>query len=346
MKAFAVAADAPAPLRYNPSLDGLRAISIIAVVLFHCDVTGFNGGFIGLDVFFVLSGFLITSLLADEYRNGGIDAGRFYARRALRLYPSLLLMLVVYLAVAPFAWPKDDAWMSAAFAAVYLMDYAMAFGGNVSLPVGHTWSLGVEEKFYLLWPLALPLLLRTRRPIVWLLVAFLVVTTWRYYAIANWKWQQAYFSFDTRMSGILLGAIAALSHLRMSRPTVAVACVALAILMAVPSLPKTNQAGAVTLGITLAELSAFVLVCYAADQSKAPFLAWTPVVYIGRLSYGIYLWHFPALILVSGMDPWVRLATTILFAVTMAAMCLHWIDEPIKRWRARSSLLSVRAAIA
>jgi len=332
-------------MRYNPALDGLRAVSIIAVVLFHCGIAGFQGGFVGLDVFFVLSGFLITSLLAAEHRGGGIAIARFYARRALRLYPTLLLMLATYLVLAPFFWPTHDAWGSAARAAFYVMDYTMAFS-QASLPVGHTWSLGVEEKFYLLWPFALPLLLRSRRPVAWLLLAFVAATAWRYIAVANWRWQQAYFSFDTRMSGILLGAIAALAPVRISRFTLAIACIALAITMAVPSLPKFDQARAVTLNLTLAELSAFVLVCHAARHTHSPALAWAPMVLLGRLSYGIYIWHFPILILLGGQDPWIKVAATVLSALALAAICLRWIDAPVKRWRARKALSPGAGAVA
>jgi peptidoglycan/LPS O-acetylase OafA/YrhL len=329
-------------MRYNPALDGLRGVSIIAVVLFHCGLAGFQGGFVGLDVF---SGYLITSLLALEHRGGGIAVSRFYARRALRLYPTLLLLLAGYLVLAPFLWPTHDAWRSAALAASYVMDYAMAFG-DASLPVAHTWSLGVEEKFYLLWPFVLPLLLRSRRPGAWLLGAFFAFTAWRYFAAANWRWQQAYFSFDTRMSGIVLGAIAALVRLQVSRSTVAIAVLALAVDISVPSLPTADQVRAVTLSITLAELCAFVLVCDAAQHAKSAVLAWPPLVLVGRLSYGIYLWHFPVLILVNGQPLWARLAVTASVSLAMAALCLYLIDIPIRRWRAAGVAPRVVAASA
>ncbi|MDR6890339.1 MULTISPECIES: acyltransferase family protein [Variovorax] len=321
---------------YNPALDGVRALSILAVVLFHCELPGAQGGFIGLDVFFVLSGYLITSLLAAEHRHGGIGIGRFYARRALRLYPTLLLMVAVYVGLAPILWPADDRWLSAVLAALYVYDYALAFW-KLAYTIGHTWSLGVEEKFYLLWPILLPLFLRTRHPVRWLVSAFLAVTTWRYFVAMHWTWPQAYFRFDTRMSGILLGAIAALVHVRVSKHALAAACMALLVLMALPSLPTSNQTEAVTLSITLAELSAFVLICYAAEHGRATFLASPPMVYIGRLSYGIYLWHFPLVLLLRDTQPlWITLSGTFAFSFTMAAICLHLVDMPLKRWRRRA----------
>jgi peptidoglycan/LPS O-acetylase OafA/YrhL len=322
-------------MHYNPALDGVRAISVLAVVCFHCGIPGAQGGFVGLDVFFMLSGFLITSLLAAECRGGAIEAGRFYARRAARLYPTLLLLLVAYLALAPFLWPSDDRWLAASLAALYIYDYALAFW-NPTYTVGHTWSLGVEEKFYLLWPLLLPLLLRTRRPVCWLLGAFAAITAWRYGVALAWGWKQAYFSFDTRTSGIVLGAVAALAGVRVSRGTLAVALVALAIDVALPSLPGMDQTEAVTLRITLAELAAFVLVCHAAAHAKSVFLSWPPLVYVGRLSYGIYLWHFPIVsLLAKSLSPWAKLGLALPLSAALAAVCLHAIDMPLRKWRDR-----------
>jgi len=325
-------------MRYNPALDGLRALSILAVLMFHCGVPLARGGFVGVDVFFVLSGYLITSLLAREQRNGAIQVGRFYTRRALRLCPTLLLMVAAYLALAPLLWPADKRWLSAALASLYVYDYALAFW-KLTYTIGHTWSLGVEEKFYLLWPLVLPLLLRTRDPVRWLIGAFVVATAWRYFTAMHWTWSQAYFRFDTRVSGMLLGAIAALTRVRISRPALALAWLGFALLIFLPSLPGGHQVQAVTLRITLAELCAFVLICHAAwhgeaSDGKATFLAARPLVFVGRLSYGIYIWHFPFVLVLRGTQPvWVQLLATLAFSMTMAAICLYWVDEPIKRWR-------------
>lgn len=321
-------------MHYNPAFDGLRALSILTVVNFHCKVPFFGGGFAGLDVFFVLSGYLITSMLDREHRQGGIGVGRFYARRALRLYPTLLLMLAAYLVLAPTLWPQENPWLAGAIAVVYLWDYAIPFL-QLSSVVAHTWSLGTEEKFYLLWPLLLPLLLRTRRPVAWLVVAYLLVTAWRYGVALTWGWVPAYFDFDTRMSGILLGAIAALTRFKVRGHLVVIACIALMVCIALPSLPDTDQIRAVTLSITLAELSAFVLVCHAAEHARTPLLSARPVVYVGRLSYGLYIWHFPVALLLADMPMWTRTAWVLLFSFVMAALCLHLVDVPIKRWRER-----------
>lgn len=322
-------------MQYNPALDGIRALSILVVVFFHCEAPGLGGGFVGLDIFFVLSGYLITALLATEQRHGGIEIGRFYARRALRLYPTLLLLIAAYFALAPVLFPTEDRWLVAVVAGFYVFDYAIAFW-DMPLSIAHTWSLGVEEKFYLLWPLLLPLILRTRRPLAWLLAAFFAVTAWRYFVNHTWGWKQAYFSFDTRMTGILLGAIAALARPKISRRLVTLACVVLALLIVVPPVVSHRVGDADIWRISVAELAAFVLVSYAAEHAKSSFLASPPMVYIGRLSYGIYIWHFPVVVLLNRDHPqpfWITLSTTLLFSFTMAALCLHLVDEPIKRWR-------------
>src|SRR4051812_5944530 len=139
-------------LRYNPALDGLRAVAVVLVIADHCSVPIFNQGYFGVDLFFVLSGFLITRLLTDEIdATGQIDLSRFYLRRLLRLTPPLLLFLAAYLLIAPSLWPQVDFASHArdvALVAFYLSDYSQAFWHNPKVMI-HTWSLSVEEHFYL-----------------------------------------------------------------------------------------------------------------------------------------------------------------------------------------------------
>ena len=330
-------------MSYNPALDGVRGLAILAVVAFHCGVPGSGGGYLGVDVFFVLSGYLITSLLMAEHRGGGIRIGSFYIRRALRLYPTLLLLVAAYLLMAPALWPADQPWLNAAFASFYAMDYAMAFR-YASKTIGHTWSLGVEEKFYLLWPLLLPLTLRTRRPIAWLLAAFACFSAWRCFVTIFWGWAQAYFSFDTRMSGILIGAIAAVTPLQVSRQAALIAGGALVFCIAcpwMPSLPAQLAVEAVTLEVTLAELSAFLIIGYLAEHRHCPILASPAMAYIGRLSYGVYLWHFPLVVLLrdSYFAPWwMAVPAALVFSSVLAPICLHMVATPIKRWRVERPL--------
>jgi peptidoglycan/LPS O-acetylase OafA/YrhL len=323
-------------LPYNPALDGLRALSILVVIGFHCLLPGFGGGHIGVDLFFVLSGYLITSLLAAEIRQGGIAIGRFYARRLLRLYPPLLVLVAAYLAFAPLLFPQEPRWTMAILALTYVMDYAVAF--NVLPPtLGVTWSLGIEEKFYLLWPLLLPLLLRSGRPLRWLIGAFVVVTAWRYAVAVQGGWGQAYFRFDTRVTGIVLGAIAALRPTAMPRLVVLAAWAATIVNLVLPSLPFQWLVAGATVRITAAELAAFVLVSHAVANPTGNWLGLAPLAWLGRLSYGLFLWHFAAISAFGrAHSPWILLAVSLSFALIMAILCHYLIERPVMRWsRAR-----------
>ena len=209
-------------LRYNPALDGLRAVAIALVIADHCHVPGFDGGYFGVDLFFVLSGFLITRLLVDEFDAAGqIDLPRFYLRRLLRLAPPLLLLLAAYLVIAPMIWPQYGLWShirDAALAGFYLSDYGRAFW-HYPIALQHTWSLSVEEHFYLIWPFAVLLLARIelRWRIAGLFGIYLIATAWRIFEYESSGWVATYFRFDTRMSGLICGALLAICLPRMGR---------------------------------------------------------------------------------------------------------------------------------
>ena len=149
---------------YNPALDGLRAVAIVLVVLSHAHAPLFDGAFYGVDLFFVLSGLLITTLLLQEQqRNGRVDYWRFWRRRFWRLMPALMLFLLAYCIFAPLLWPElQDVYTDALVSLLYLADYGIAFFDSPNTLL-HMWSLSVEEHFYLLWPPLLMLLVRQMR---------------------------------------------------------------------------------------------------------------------------------------------------------------------------------------
>ena len=163
---------------YNPALDGLRAVAIVLVLLSHAHAPLFSGAFFGVDLFFVLSGYLITSLLLREVADTGrIDYWDFYRRRFFRLMPALLLFLAAYCLAAPRIWPElADVYSDAIVSALYLADYGIAFFDSPGTLL-HMWSLAVEEHFYLLWPpLLMGIIRRAPKGTVWrtLLLLFLM----------------------------------------------------------------------------------------------------------------------------------------------------------------------------
>lgn len=276
---------------YVPALDGVRAIALLMVLAFHAGVPGWGAGFFGVDVFFVLSGYLITRILhAEHERTGAIRVGNFYIRRLRRLVPAMLAMLVVFLLVAPWAFPRypmDIHLRDALVSAIYMADYARTLG----MPPGtldHMWSLSVEEHFYLLWPLILLPLLRLRQAHAAILIAmlYLGVSAWRAWNVGALEvpWN-VYHRFDTHSSGLFLGCLLGLTKARLPGFcfVFGAAGLALAVMLYThKSIPTALY------GFTIAEVCAAVIV--AAQPS---WLGYAPLAWVGRMSYGAYLWHFP-----------------------------------------------------
>ena len=323
-------------MRHIPALDGLRAIAVLAVVAFHADGGAMlPGGFLGVDLFFVLSGYLITALLAAEHdRTGDIALGRFYLRRLLRLSPALLLLLAAYLAAAPLLWPAANPTAharDAVLAGLYLADYGYALW-SLPLYLRHAWSLAVEEHFYLVWPLLLPLFLGARRPLRAIMTLYAAAALWRWANFALLDWQVAYYRFDTRFAGIVAGAALALWRrerqdadpaLPPAAPLAAIALLALLLLT-----QRWQGPSAWLVGLPLAEAASVVLILGALEHGRGTssrlFAALSaPVpVRIGELSYAIYLWHFPISLLTRGTLPW---ATSVLVWV-VGATAMAWLS--------------------
>lgn len=348
----------PFKLSYNPALDGLRGVAILLVILSHAHVPMFDGAFFGVDIFFVLSGFLITSLLLAEWRtNGQLDYWRFYCRRFYRLMPALLLFLAAYMLLAPILWPDlTDVYSDALWSALYLADYGIAFFDRPGTLL-HMWSLSVEEHFYLIWPVALAVVLRRTHKggalegSTWKVIAafWLIATLWR----AFWVGQEQpfytiFFRFDTRVSGLLAGAL--LAAVLIERPAMVDALAkrmryALWLPLMVPILMSMawDDYNALLWGMTLVECAAVVVLVailparsfhagLVADMLSTPML-----VHLGRVSYGVYLWHYPVVRYLRAHYDWpvvVVLGTSI--SVGLAALSYYSIERWALRQRDKS----------
>lgn len=379
-----------------PALDGLRAIAVALVLASHGGIPGMGGGFIGVDAFFVLSGFLITSLLLDELgRTGRIDLSGFWIRRARRLLPALVLMVLTVSAaralfpdqaltglrsdaIAAFLWTAN--WRFVAQNTDYFTQ------GAPPSPLQHTWSLGVEEQYYVVWPLLLigaTLLLaararrRCRRATVGgvrfaaFLIASLGTMASATAAVAFTSAatrDRIYFGTDTRAQALLIGSAAAallvrdwpslnrgwcLIRTRWGRriarllPFVGLAGLAVTTHVATGSVGEFRHG----LLIVVAGAAVIVVASVAMEQrgAVARILAWRPLVWLGTISYGVYLWHWPIFLALNGQRTgWSGPA---LFAARCAATVVlagaSWwlIEQPIRRWRpARVPLLPLAAA--
>lgn len=271
----------------NRSLDGVRGLAALAVLFFHSHVPGFSRGALGVQTFFVLSGFLITGLLAQEVRaTGGVAFGRFVARRARRLMPALLVVVVLTTALTPLLLPRFVPLnlISGLLAATYTMNIGHALGLPFT-PLGHTWTLALEAQFYLLWPLiALPLV-RLRRPVLALLCAWSIVLGLRLtFGPTLSEFGQSQL---TCVECLLLGATAAMAP----PPPAALGWVGAVGLIVATFAP------AIASGISplpLPELASALLVAGLQRPSAlSRGLSWPPLVGLGLISYGVYLWHAP-----------------------------------------------------
>jgi peptidoglycan/LPS O-acetylase OafA/YrhL len=314
------------------------------------------------DVFFTISGFVITRLLIAEYvRRGGISLMSFYRRRWLRLVPALLVLCAVcaVLASTTTLWGFDGSLQAAALSATFLVNVVRAMEpgpySDLTSPLAHTWSLGVEEQFYLLWPLALLFLLRRfRARTVLLCTAALCVLPllWR---CVLWNPEAAhriYNGTDTRADQLLAGALVAvaLARLRSDDPRLAVlrtwsarlAWPAFALLALVAwQVPVTEDLGVwsavwYTLGfLAVAALSATLVTALELrpETAMSRLLALTPLTWVGRnLSYGIYLWHYPVVRLLAslGVNEG-RMAATVVVTLLMALLSYYAVERPFLR---------------
>lgn len=357
------------PLAHLPALDGLRAIAVSLVLWVHLPFIqgsavakavwsvgqAIRAGYIGVDLFFVLSGFLITRILLDErVRTGSISLRVFYTRRALRIFPIYYLCIAVYALAFPF---DGEALLSLV---TYTFNYYHPLNPTPN-PLEHTWSLAVEEQFYLVWPALVTLipLARGRRicgtfiPVLAMLVALLLAATLESALAAN----LIYMSSATRMMSLSLGAALAFRELARApsprwRPY--------AELVAGAALLAADQGGrslglipaggwywtVALLGYALVSVGAVSLLIASRDRLAATaraVLSLRPLRYVGRISYGLYLYHYLLLFLL-GLAPyqvfttgapagWVALAAGVTFAT--AALSYRFIEAPLLRLKDR-----------
>lgn len=308
----AVSSEAPFRLGYRPALDGLRAFSILAVMGFHAQVPFLAGGHIGVSVFFVLSGFLITTLLLEEWAlTGRIALGAFYFRRAVRLFPALFLLLVVVF-FRSFFEPnaeKADAARTAVFLSLaYVSNWARAAGVSLEA-LDHTWSLAIEEQFYLVWPLTLWLCawLNARRRVVMLVVLLGVtgsVAVRAFLLEGGWPVSRLYSGTDTRADSLFTGAAVGLiaaygglphlaRHARRLRVMAALGACVLVYLAASARWDERYVRMGAESWLSLAVALILVEILLGPSIVTRALLETRPMVWIGGISYGLYIWHFP-----------------------------------------------------
>jgi peptidoglycan/LPS O-acetylase OafA/YrhL len=349
----------PAPA-YRSDIDGLRAIAVAAVVLFHAEVPGFGGGYVGVDVFFVISGYLITQLLAES----GAPTGRlrlrdFYIRRARRIFPALCVTsLTVALAGVAILLPWDLARLGSYLAATSVLGTNIAvwmegvgyFQSRMAhVPITHFWSIAIEEQFYLVYPITFRLICkylpryRTSALIALAVPSFVVCVWGSYHAPAA-----NYFLAPSRGWELLLGGALATSAQRWATPRLLNELLAMGALIALGLVcflyaPTTPYPGV----YALAPCAASAILIYTGRRQRTAagkLLSVRPLVFTGLISYSLYLWHFPALVLYG----YYNIRDIGAFALVVLIGCIYalaaaswkWIELPI---RTRAFLASNRS---
>ena len=349
-----------ARLGYRPALDGVRAVSVIAVILYHAHLSWIPGGFLGVEVFFVVSGFLITALLLNEHHDsGGVNLRQFWLRRARRLLPALFAMLFVVLLVSSFVHTdsaadfRRDVLPSVFYVSNWWQVYGIDepyFAATVLPVLRHLWSLAVEEQWYVVWPIVAAWLLRRRvRGALVCGGAAVVVMVFTAAWIregdafrANWL----YLGTLSRSSGLLVGAALAFWWFR--RPTLLGSRSAVAGVVAVAGLVVlfgTQHVDSVALyrgGLIAATLaSALLIAAVMHDGPVARGFAVRPLVEIGRRSYGLYLWHWPLFVFFDARDSVGRLALALAVTVVVNEIVYRFVESPARRGDVMSRLRRV-----
>lgn len=356
------ASEAPA-LRYRPDIDGLRALAILPILLLHCGVTRLRGGFVGVDIFFVISGYLITAIMVRDIADDRFSILRFYRHRIVRILPALLTMMTVTLALGCYILLPNqlrDLGRSAAATSVFgsnvyfylSSDYFAA--ASDAKPLVHTWSLAVEEQFYLLYPLLLwSLRAVSRQRLTWVIGGLAVVSFAAGAWMAVYQPSAGFFLLPARIWELAIGALVALGAVpAIGQRWMRVGLCSAAIVVIAASWIAISGGWPFPVPFALPPtIAAAVLIAYGREGPTARLLGSAPLRWIGLVSYSAYLWHRPIIAFYQarhGSTP-SPIETLLLFVATLAAGGASYllIERPAtRRWRSGSGLAPHGFAVA
>ncbi|MGA8769850.1 MAG: acyltransferase family protein [Rhodomicrobium sp.] len=348
-------------ISYRSEIDGIRAIAIASVVLFHGWGSAFPGGYVGVDIFFVISGYLITSIIFNEMKAGKFTYLNFYARRARRILPALLAMIVISTIAAFLLFLPDDLIEYGK-----IVIYTLLFGGNFRLaatpgyfhhsmqenPLLHMWSLSVEEQFYLIWPTLLALMIRflperRHRLAVLALGALSLVAA---EALVHIWPRSAFFHLPTRGWELLAGALLAMNFIpRIASKAVAESLSAIGLALMIAPLFLYDKDTPFPGLAALVPVLGCALVIYSTENERtrvAALLSWKPIVFTGLISYSLYLWHWPIFAFTSYelLRPLTFLESFLCVLVAVSAAVFSWrfIERPFRKGAKRPATAPAR----
>ncbi len=344
---------------YEPALDGVRAVAVLFVMVGHLNLV-YAGG-LGVDIFFVLSGYLITAILIAEFAvNRRIDLKKFYARRALRILPAVILLLLVLNVFASITESRAQAetlrWDSLG-ALFYIANWLRAFGRDLGI-LGHLWSLSIEEQFYLLWPITLAFLLSRKWSAnqILLVIGCLVVAVnadriCLYHGIESFN--RIYNGLDTRADALLVGCALALLSDRIvgnfvlpALGVIGAVFIGYVLFLAYPVPANLQVPFGLTVGGTLFALGSAFFLAAIHSNPRAILVRWLglpPLVWTGRISYGLYLWHFPVFTVIGAgfpaLPPMQSGTLKVLATFCCATLSYYLLERPCLNLKRRFSVV-------
>ena len=355
--------------KYLPSIDSLRALAVLAVIIYHVDVNYLPGGFLGVDLFFVLSGYLISSLIIKEYRKtGSLNLYNFYIRRARRLLPAVYFMITVGLVVmvlfnevllrkshldAIFGYIYSSNW----WYIFHKLDYFDSFGAQS--PFKHLWSLAIEEQFYMIFPLLFLLVNRKKKSkdgtyklnknFLYVVLGLILVSLIAHILLFDINnISRIYFGTDTRAFSLLVGVVGAILYpmerlhdkvtLQQNMIYSVVSLASIATLVTVMIYTSEYNTWLYRGGFLLVAILGLIVIISSGKQHTlmSRLLSFKPVVFIGKISYSLYLWHFPVLVLTTPVSEignpnifFVILRIVLTFAVAIVSYV--FVETPIRK---------------
>ncbi len=350
-------------MQYRPEIDGLRALAVIPVVLFHAGIAGFSGGFVGVDIFFVISGYLITSIILNEQQKDSFTLAGFYERRARRILPALMLVVLLS-AVA--AWylllPAELVDFGESLASVGVFASNILFWTQSDyfattsefIPLLHTWSLAVEEQFYLIFPVFMIFTLawtKTKRLSVLTLVAILSLI------FCEWAWRNApeanFFLAPSRIWELMAGVLCAFYLQQARDPKLLIRQLAslVGLLMLVYSIALFDKSIPFPSLYALIPVVGTVLIILFTDKNTlvGKILSLPFIVGVGLISYSAYLWHQPLFVFarLNSMDELsvMTLLGLSILAFIMAFISWRWVEKPFRNrnWLSQRQVLWMAA---
>jgi len=344
-------------IKYRADIDGLRAIAVLAVLFFHTNVPGFTGGFVGVDVFFVISGYLITTIILKEIRAENFSIARFYERRIRRIFPALFPVIAFVLVVGAYLFDANSfkdlgqsILATTLFSSNILFWHESGYFAAPSLqkPLLHTWSLAVEEQFYIFFPLALMAIHRFLRGkyFLWVMIAFILSLAASIYGVMHHP-GATFYLVPTRAWELMVGSILALGTLpdlakNWQRNTFTISGLALILFSIFFYTEATPFPGIAALAPVFG--SGLIIYSGRKDTHQAQKLLTTrPLVFIGLISYSLYLWHWPLVAFTKYLlfRPFNGVDSTAIIVASLLIASFSWrfIEQP---FRGKTPMLNER----